>query len=289
MPTRIHGSFTHTVTLAGFVAALLGCGEQSTPPSAPDSEPSVAAAALAAPLAFQSVSAGGDHSCGITTGTRAYCWGNNSVGQLGTFNRLRRLAPAPVKGDRPFDAVKAGHHSSCALTTDDVTYCWGQSLPDRATTQPVLVDQTRHFVQITAGLAHMCGITASGQAWCRGENTSGQLGDGTTTNRSALVAVAGGHSFRQISTSTYHTCAVTVDDRAFCWGDNSFGQLGDGHSGADGTVTRQVLPTVVLGGLRFRTISAGKRSPAVSPPTIGAIAGAGTSTGNWATRRSTIV
>jgi alpha-tubulin suppressor-like RCC1 family protein len=257
MPTRAYQSLTHVVTLA-CLGALLGCGEESAPPSAPGSSANTAVAAFSAAPAFQSVSAGWDHSCGITTGTRAYCWGNNSAGQLGTFDRVKRLTPTPVKGDRPFDAVDAGNLNTCGLTTADLAYCWGQNLPTGTTTQPVLVDQTRHFVQVSAGRDHMCGITSGGKAWCRGENSAGQLGDGTTTDRSSLVGVTGGHTFRQISMSIYHTCAVTVDDQAFCWGDNTFGQLGNGKSGGGGTsVALEVRPTAVLGGLRFRTISAG--------------------------------
>jgi alpha-tubulin suppressor-like RCC1 family protein len=216
-----------------------------------ESSPTVAAF-TAAPK-FRSVSAGWDHTCGISSFTRAYCWGYNSTGQLGTFDRMKRLTATPVKGQLPLDTVVAGNANSCGLTTHRVTYCWGQNLPTGTTTQPSLLDSTRHFVQIAAELNHMCGLTQAGQAWCRGANGSGQLGDGTRTDRPALVKVLGGHTFRQISTSTYHTCAVTTDDRAFCWGDNGFGQVGNGGT----SFTPVATPTAVLGGVRFQAVSAG--------------------------------
>jgi alpha-tubulin suppressor-like RCC1 family protein len=232
------------------IVALAGCQDDRQSPTAPGPEPALTAAtaALAAP-SFISISAGLDHSCGITTGTRAYCWGNNLRAQLGTSDRIMRLAPAPVYGDRPFDAVEAGYWNSCGVTTADKAYCWGQNLPTGTTSRPSLVDPTLLFTQVSVGRNHFCGVRADGKAYCRGQNSYGQLGDGSQTDRSTPVAVAGGHSFRQISTYTYHTCAVTTDGRAFCWGTMI---LGDGN-----TVTLGLQPVAVAGGLRFREISTG--------------------------------
>jgi alpha-tubulin suppressor-like RCC1 family protein len=66
-----------------------------------------------------------------------------------------------------------------------------------------------------------------GSLWCWGNNSHGQLGDGTWTNKntpvqiipSGVVAVALGNS---------HTCAIKQDGSLWCWGWNSSGQLGDG-------------------------------------------------------------
>ena len=59
-------------------------------------------------------------------------------------------------------------------------------------------------------------------------------------------------SFRQVSAGTHHSCGVATDDRAYCWGSNSRGQLGDGSM-----ATQRERPVLVLGGLRFRQVSAG--------------------------------
>jgi alpha-tubulin suppressor-like RCC1 family protein len=176
---------------------------------------------------------------------------------LGTFDKIHRSTPTPVYGDLPFDAVDAASFNTCAVNTTDKAYCWGQNIPNGTRTEPSLVDPTLRFTQVSAGLNHFCGIKTGGKAYCRGVNSEGQLGDGTRTDRSTPVAVAGGHSFRQISTSDYHTCGVTTDDQAFCWGDNTFGQLGDGNTGNGSTAIRSLRPTAVIGGLRFREVSAG--------------------------------
>jgi alpha-tubulin suppressor-like RCC1 family protein len=237
------------------LGATLACGDDNVSPTNPVSEPQVAAASAA--LSFRSVSAGWDHTCAITTGTSAYCWGNNQSGQLGDSSKTRRLTPVPVSGGLPFDIVSAGNRNTCAVTTGHQAFCWGRNIPNGTATKPKPIDGSLHFVQVSAATDHFCGITTAGLAYCRGENGEGQLGDGSQVDRSVPVPVAGGHVFRQISASDYHTCAVTTDDRAYCWGDNTFGQVGDGTTGNGTDVLRRLEPTAVTGGLRFREIGAG--------------------------------
>jgi alpha-tubulin suppressor-like RCC1 family protein len=56
----------------------------------------------------------------------------------------------------------------------------------------------------------------------------GQLGDGSTTDNSTPVVVAGGATFSAIAAGQYQTCALTSSGAAYCWGGNSSGQLGRG-------------------------------------------------------------
>jgi alpha-tubulin suppressor-like RCC1 family protein len=259
MSHRIAARGRKAVTLAaGLTVLAMGCGQDAEPPSGPamGSTPGNAAASLAAPT-FRSVSAAWDHTCGITTGARAYCWGNNQSGQLGDFSRIKRLTPVPTQGNRSFDTLSAGIAHTCAVTTDHEGFCWGESIPGQVTNKPTAIDPSLHFVQVSAGYTHFCGITSSGQAYCRGNNSSGQLGDGTRTDRPTPVPVAGGHVFRFISVNDFHTCAVTVGDVAYCWGDDTFGQTGDGATGNGSDEIVRLQPTAVAGGLRFATIGAG--------------------------------
>jgi alpha-tubulin suppressor-like RCC1 family protein len=66
--------------------------------------------------------------------------------------------------------------------------------------------------------------------WCWGDNTHGELGDGSNTSSNIPVTVAGGHRFAYLKAGELFTCGVTSEGVAYCWGDNEYGQLGDGST-----------------------------------------------------------
>ena len=85
------------------------------------------------------------------------------------------------------------------------------------------------IASIATGALHTCAVTTSGGVKCWGYNAYGQMGDGTTTNRTTPVNVSGLTSgVASISAGTHHTCAVTTSGGAKCWGYNAYGQMGDG-------------------------------------------------------------
>lgn len=82
---------------------------------------------------------------------------------------------------------------------------------------------------LSAGVVHTCRVTSSKSVECWGWNEDGQLGDGTTTNRTTPVTVAGLPSAVQTVTGgVTHSCALTSVGTVLCWGRNADGQLGDG-------------------------------------------------------------
>ena len=120
------------------------------------------------------------------------------------------------------------------------------------TSAPFVVRVT--FASVNGGYVHTCGVSASGAAYCWGDNVFGQLGDGAATSpwyRPSPAPVAGGLRFTTLSAGVWHTCGVTTDGAAYCWGDNFFGQLGDG------TTAGRTTPVAVAGGLRFAAVTAG--------------------------------
>jgi hypothetical protein len=85
-----------------------------------------------------------------------------------------------------------------------------------------------HTLTIAAGGGHTCALLSNGTARCWAYNTYGELGDGTTTQRTTPVTVSGLSNAVAITAGGGHTCALLGDGTARCWGNNGNGQLGDG-------------------------------------------------------------
>jgi len=215
----------------------------------------VAPVSAGAPL---TISAGYYHSCGVTPGGAAYCWGENS-GELGNGTNTDSPTPVAVSGGLTFASISAGFIETCGVTTSGAAYCWGDNYSGqggngttgRSSYSPVAVSGGLTFAAVSASYDYTCGVTLSGTAYCWGSNVHGQLGNGTTTDSPTPVAVSGGLAFAAVSAGDGHTCGVTPGGAAYCWGYNSSGALGNG------TTTNSAIPVAVSGGLTFAAVSAG--------------------------------
>jgi alpha-tubulin suppressor-like RCC1 family protein len=152
-------------------------------------------------------------------------------------------ASEPVRVTRRSFTV--GGNFVCALLGRDLS-CRGAD--DQGQSQD---RRSTAFVALAAGVSHGCALTATGEALCWGGNESGQVGDGSRTDRSAPVVVATPARFAMLTAGVSHTCGLAAGGRAFCWGRNINGQLGDG------TRDDHLTPQPVSGGQDFATLVAG--------------------------------
>jgi alpha-tubulin suppressor-like RCC1 family protein len=168
----------------------------------------------------------------------------------------------PVFADDELSAVATGALFTCGLKTDGAAYCWGNNQwgelgsgatgPDSYT--PLAVTGGHQFVALVAGIAHACGLKASGEAWCWGDNADAQLGIGATSApKPSPQLVVGGHSFAALTSGTFHTCGRTTAGEVWCWGYGQMGALGNGVQGVSPTPVKVAAPA----GTTFTWISSG--------------------------------
>ncbi len=203
------------------------------------------------------VDAGGLHTCATLSVGGAVCWGSNSRGQLGDGSGVDSTTPIAVSGLSGYlTSITAGDLHTCANRTSGPPLCWGANghgqvgdgtTVDRATPVAVSALSSGAF-DIVAGARHTCALTTNFGISCWGENTLGQLGDGSTADRHTPVAVCADAACSSPLYDIFsadgggdHTCAMAITGGPWCWGQNAGGQLGDG------TYVQRSTPVEVLG------------------------------------------
>ena len=176
---------------------------------------------------YTSITAGSVHTCALDTASRAWCWGSNDSGQLGSNAGSASPYPEPVSGGRSFGSIFGGDWHTCATTTAGPAYCWGSNsdgqLGDNTTADrgfPVAVTGGHAFTGITGGSSHSCAVDTGGRAWCWGGNWYGQLGDGGANSSLIPQAVAGSTTYRSVASGDNHTCGIDTAGFSRCWGFN---------------------------------------------------------------------
>jgi alpha-tubulin suppressor-like RCC1 family protein len=165
------------------------------------------------------ITAGDSHTCALLIAGNVKCWGSNSWGQLGFRSPFKSPTPVDVPGlSSGVAAIAAGGLHTCALLITGVVKCWGNNgggqvgngtrttLP---VTPPVTVAGLRARVtSINAGAGHTCVLLSIGGAQCWGDNSYGQLGDGTNSWRVVPTDVVGLPSNGGSPTRSYTATAV---------------------------------------------------------------------------------
>jgi len=226
------------------------------------------------------ISSGPYHTCAILDDGTVSCWGYNSAGGLGDGTYTDRYAPTQTLSlgtGRTAVAISSGTVHTCAILDDGTVSCWGGNgngqLGDgtggdhtdtynRYTpTQTSSLGTGRTAVAISSGYVHTCAVLDNGSVSCWGQNSAGQLGDGTGVYGTQLIrntptqtsSLGTGRTAVAISSRNYHTCTILDDGTVSCWGNNDKGQLGDG------TTTYRYTPTQTLSLGTNRTAAVSER------------------------------
>ncbi len=214
-----------------------------------------------------SVSASNDFSCGIRKNGTMWCWGLATNGKLGnnvtsgTFAYPQQVGTAGT-GTIFTDWVEVATatFTGCGIRSDGTAWCWGQGSNGRMGTgftgvrgYPEQVGTSgsgtlfSDWVHISHRDQSGCGVRANGTAWCWGQGSSGQLGNGASSTSNVPVqvgTVGSGTDFTDwvmTSTGLNFSCGVRANGTAWCWGTASGnGELGNGTFTTTSNVPVQV-------------------------------------------------
>lgn len=193
---------------------------------------------------------------------------------LGMFAQVATGAPVSSQStpaSTEYISVASGDNFSCAVLNDGTVKCWGDNAAgqlgrdstadvgkasgDMAALTAITLGAGRTATAVTAGALHACALLDNGTVKCWGNNTSGALGQGSTTNAgdgvgtlmSALPAIdlGPGVTVQKIDAGTQFTCALLSDGKVKCWGENGFGQLGLGDTNNRGAAAGEMGTNLV--------------------------------------------
>lgn len=183
---------------------------------------------------IKSVVAGKEFSLALDQNGEVWSWGDNSSGQLGQGNYKDLMIPVKIPGLKNVSVVAAGDAHSMALKSDGTLWVWGSNgsgqlgvtIKDTSVSSPLENDELDKVIAISANGKNSLAMRFDNTLWSWGDNTFGQLGDGTQSTKYMPVQVKGINKTLAIYQGVYHTAVITSDGSVWTWGLNLTGALG---------------------------------------------------------------
>ena len=203
----------------------------------------------------------------LTTTGHVLAFGVNDSGQLGNGTTTNTATPARVHlhDSTKIKAISTGCHDSIALTTTGKLLAWGANAfgqlgngttTDSAIPVKVAVPAGTKIEAVSAGCDFVLALTTAGKVLAWGDNSHGQLGNGTTTSTATPVTVhvtvPGAGRVKSMFAGCAHSLALTTKGKVLAWGYNAFGQLGNGTTTQSDSAVKVKLPA----GTNVRAITA---------------------------------
>lgn len=217
-------------------------------------------------VTFTQVDAGTSHTLALASDGTVWAWGSNQGGQLGNGTAEDSATPVqvPIPDGVAITQIAAGSDHSLAIASDGRVFGWGLNFFGQVgdgsdaiqvpTPVEVLLPDGVEVTSVSGGRIHSLAVTSTGSVLAWGENTGGQLGNGTGEDSSTPVTVSlpDGVTAAQATTRHDHSLVLTADGDVLAWGTNDRGQLGDGT-----TDTRTTPVPVDTGGRVVTQVAAG--------------------------------
>lgn len=187
------------------------------------------------------ISGGEYHACAVDASNNLWCWGSDASGQLGDGGTTNENGAEQIGAwNGQVAQVAAGKSHTCLLTTGGNVYCVGDNSQGQLAQNPLGLPSSTSWqiidyqasplsgiVSISAGNQHNCALNSSGQIFCWGYGSDGELGNGLMTSEYAPVQVSSPNTPLSISLGDFASCALGVAGGVQCWGLGSQGELGN--------------------------------------------------------------
>ncbi|MCL2364708.1 MAG: hypothetical protein FWC71_08605, partial [Defluviitaleaceae bacterium] len=168
-----------------------------------------------------------------------WAWGRNRTGMLGDGTTIPRYTPVQIGDCLDWIYISPGRDNTFGIKSDGSLWAWGSNrlgrlginehaLPSRYQAYPIQIGADARWVHVSTGGSHTIALQENGSLWGWGENRFGQLGDGTTIDRSEPTQVGRGTTWVHAVAGSGVSYAICIDGYLWAWGWNHNGELGIG-------------------------------------------------------------